>query len=188
MRKVIVLLLHIVLFFLTVSCGNHQYFLPEHIKCKCIISPTSTRHDTYLIEMSDERIITTSFGSCSDVLSRMITEDASFAQCDEVLVEQIEKKKRRTVSPQKYELLLDMLDRTEGMNYENPFVESWAWDAWIVVLITETNQFVYLRGEEPNETIKFIVNELTKMSPIPFSEFKYVGGREKISIDSKVKL
>ncbi len=179
-RSVTVIALSLVYFMMTLSCNHRKSLLPEHVTCRCLLTPTSSPHDTYLIEVSDDRIITTTFGWCPDTVMKMIKEDRHIAQYDKNLVERIEKREEREIPPQKYVSLLDLLDTSSGVKYDNPFIEGWAWDAWIVVLMTKTDQFIYMRDEEPNETIKFLVNELISLSPVPFSEDKLVGGRKKI--------
>ena len=169
---------------LLVSCKQRKNYLPEYVKCRCILSPTGTIHDTYLIELTDRGIINTSFGSLSDTVRKMISQDATFAQYDKTLVENIEKEGSTKIANEDYQNLIYLLKQSQKLQCDNPFVVDWPWDAWIVILITESNQFVTILHEESNETIKQIVNGLIKLSPIPFSEDTLVGGREKISPDS----
>lgn len=180
MKKAIFFSLFFVTFLMISSCNHRKSLLPEHVTCRCLLTPTSSPHDTYLIEVSDDCIITTAFGWCPDTVMKMIKEDGHITRYDKNLVERIEKQEERKISPQKYVSLLDLLDKSSGVKCDNPFVEGWAWDAWIVVLMTETDQYIYMRDEEPNETIKLLVNELISLSPVPFSEDKLVGGRKKI--------
>ena len=168
---------------MTLSCDYHKSLLPENIKCRCILSPTSAGHDTYLIEVSESGIIRTDFGWLPNAVLQLITQDTLIALCDTNLVEGIEKHGERKISEGSYSHLLELLDHSKGLKCDNPFVEGWADDAWLVVLMIETDQFVFLLGEEPNETIKLIVNELTSLSPIPFVEWPLTGGREKVELD-----
>jgi hypothetical protein len=179
MRKINTLICFIILL-IGASCEQHKSILPDHVVCRCILSPTGTRYDTYLIEVNDSGIIRTSFGRRPDTVLHMITGDMMLANCHIPLVEKVEKQEERSLSAKDYKHLLNLLSQTKGLKCENPYVEGWSWDAWMVVLMTERQQFIYEEGDHSGENFELVVKELINLSPIPVSFDQLVGGIERI--------
>lgn len=171
-------------FFACINCKNQTKSSTNHITCRCLLSPTSAGHDTYLIEVNDSGIISTSLGWLPDTIIDVIKKGDNISP-NLNLIEMIEKKKTEKMPIGIYRNLIKLIDNLKIEKCENPFVEGWFWDAWLVILIVDNKQFVFVKNYHPNKEIDEIVNELISLSPIPVSFDKMVGGRRKIGESSE---
>ena len=163
------------------NCRKSGAIKDNNIICRCILSPASVAHDTYLIEVNDSGLITTSFGCLPITVEKKIKKDDEIFQNHITLIENIEKKKSKKLTPSEYEHLIERINNLKADKVENPFVEGWFWDdAWIVVFMTNDRQFIYEKYSRSHKKIDTVVNELVRLSPIPISFDQLVGGIEKI--------
>ena len=156
----------------------------DSMVCRCILSPTSSPHDTYLIEISTSGVIRTSFGLIPDTIVKMACKDEKINPIHTPLIEQVEQKKEKKLSDKDYESIVKKIKNLNVPEFDNPFVEGWFWEGWMVILQLGNKQYIYEKHYRPNKEINAITNELIRLSPIAVSFDKMIGGRVKILPDS----
>ncbi len=179
MKIIIHLIIYIIIQLSLVGC-NSTYKSEANLTCMCILSPTSTAHDTYLIEVNGNGVIKTSFGCLPDTIEKIITKNEIIDTQHVILIEDIEKTKKYQLSVEDNTNLKEMIGHLSVKSVNNPFVEGWFWDAWMVILMVNDKQFVYEKNTNPNKDIDSIVNELIRLSPIPVSFNKLMGGKRLV--------
>ncbi len=179
MKKKLHLIAYIIIPLLLVNC-NSTCKNGDNLTYRCILSPTSTAHDTYLIEVNGDGVIKTSFGCLPDTLENIIIKNEIINTQQMNLIEDIEKTKSYQLSAEDYIHLKEMIDHLSVKSIINPFEKGWFWDAWMVILMVNDKQFVYEKNTNPNRDVDSIVNEFIRLSPIPVSFKKLMGGRRLV--------
>lgn len=183
MKKIESTILILVIVFMHISCNSTEN-VTEDILCRCILAPTSVSHDTYLIEVNDTGLIRTSFGCIPDSIVDMVCKDEKIDPNQVRIIENVEKRAEIKLGEKDYHHLTELIENCRVEKCENPFVEGWFWDAWMVILMVGEKQFVYEKSYHPNKDVDAITDELVRLSPITVSFDKMIGGRVKICPDS----
>ena len=137
----------------------------ENEKVVLVICPTSAMYETYSIELSQNRILTTTMGTRKEDIS-----DIKRFEKDDFYV-RIEKKESVALSDNEFstvDKLIDKIETEDNSRYEN-YEDIWN-DTWASILLTPKGVYYFILHDieenSPNSSICKLYYFLKEKSPI----------------------
>ena len=145
------------------SCKNKTY---DDKICRCLIFPTSSINNNFYIEISNNGMIKTSLGVRSKTILPMIFEDRKINPNEIQFLRKIQLQKKKKLHSTDIKKIQKSLLNLKGIECKNFFVQSWANDAWGIILLAGDKQYIFLYSEHRNDELGKIVKLLVNSSPI----------------------
>ena len=145
------------------SCKNKTY---DDKICRCFIFPTSSINNNFYIEISNNGMIKTSLGIRSKTILPMIFEDTKINPNEIQFFRKIQLQKKKKLHNTDMIKIQKSLLNLKDIECKNFFVQSWANDAWGIILLAGDKQYIFLYSEHSNDELGKIVKLLVNSSPI----------------------
>ncbi|MCI1732053.1 MAG: hypothetical protein LKM34_06685 [Prevotella sp.] len=145
------------------SCKNKTY---DDKICRCFIFPTSSINNNFYIEISNNGIIKTSLGIRSKTILPVIFKDAKINPDEIQFLRKIQLQKKKKLHNTDMIKIQKSLLNLKDIECKNFFVQSWANDAWGIILLAGDKQYIFLYSEHSNDELGKIVKLLVNSSPI----------------------
>jgi hypothetical protein len=111
-------------------------------------------------------MIKTSLGVRSKTILPMIFEDRKIIPNEIQFLRKIQLQKKKKLHSTDIKKIQKSLLNLKGIECKNFFVQSWANDAWGIILLAGDKQYIFLYSEHRNDELGKIVKLLVNSSPI----------------------
>ena len=145
------------------SCNKKTY---DDKICRCFIFPTSSINNNYYIEISNNGMIKTSLGIRSKTILPMIFKDAKINPNEIHFFRKIQLQKKKELHTTDINKIRKSILNLKDIECKNFFVQSWANDAWGIILLAGDKQYIFLYSEHRNDELGTIIKALVNSSPI----------------------
>ena len=145
------------------SCNKKIY---DDKICRCFIFPTSSINNNYYIEISNNGMIKTSLGIRSKTILPVIFKDMKINPNEIHLFRKIQLQKKEKLHTTDMNKIQNSILNLKDIECKNFFVQSWANDAWGIILLAGDKQYIFLYSEHRNDELGTIVKALINSSPI----------------------
>lgn len=145
------------------SCNKKTY---DDKICRCFIFPTSSINNNYYIEISNNGMIKTSLGIRSKTILPVIFKDVKINPNEIHLFRKIQLQKKEKLHTTDMNKIQNSILNLKDIECKNFFVQSWANDAWGIILLAGDKQYIFLYSEHRNDELGTIVKALVNSSPI----------------------
>ena len=145
------------------SCNKKIY---DDKICRCFIFPTSSINNNYYIEISNNGMIKTSLGIRSKTILPVIFKDVKINPNEIHLFRKIQLQKKEKLHTTDMNKIQNSILNLKDIECKNFFVQSWANDAWGIILLAGDKQYIFLYSEHRNDELGKIVKVLINSSPI----------------------
>lgn len=152
------------------NCRNtgEEYEFDWGVICNCIVTPDSGGKDTYLLSVSEDGVVTTSYGEFNDYLFKTMYDDKELPRRESKLLNYIESGERIIISQKKINEVKRLVRQADKAERINTLATSSSLDGRIVILMTEKKQFIYSYGDKTiDKDINKLTNMLIELSPYP---------------------
>lgn len=127
------------------SCSQSHQRLEEKYLCVGLLCQPGGR-EMYLIEVSSDGIIKTSFGYENNAVYEMQRNDSDFLSFKGDFLSYTDDSVSRKLTSTELRELKTIIQKTEKIALKNTLLESECTDVWTITLLTPNNQFVYQEG------------------------------------------
>ena len=145
------------------SCNKKIY---DDKICRCFIFPTSSINNNYYIEISNNGMIKTSLGIRSKTILPVIFKDVKINPNEIHLFRKIQLQKKKELHTTDINKIRKSILNLKDIECKNFFVQSWANDAWGIILLAGDKQYIFLYSEHRNDELGTIIKALVNSSPI----------------------